>query len=174
MANAASHFFITRGVAAKTDDARTDAGKQFAEHILRMYAGHKPMSAQDVCTLCALATSAGMPGPATWIRLNPNSSSGNFQKHLDVILRDIVPQNFHYVRMPFHRKGEAEGPEQDSDWTCVCKNRAIPMRHWLQLQPLGRDAPLHAIGAAPCMQWHGVGSMGGGAPHARGRGGGHG
>eukprot|EP00959_Pyramimonas_sp_CCMP1952_P260412 5445185-Pyramimonas_sp.AAC.1 len=88
-----------------SDEERQRSVTEFTLYLLRMYAEGRHMSATDLCAICWHAHRAGIDGPVSWIKLNPESSSGNFARHLrESVLKDVLPQYYHYVNISYNKK----------------------------------------------------------------------
>eukprot|EP00969_Alexandrium_andersonii_P308264 13626057-Alexandrium_andersonii.AAC.1 len=65
------------------------------------------LSARDTCTIAFWAHHAGATGMQE-LSYNPASSSGNFQKHLDRVLKESAAEERMYtLNIPIYRKADA-------------------------------------------------------------------
>ena len=84
---------------------RKRAGDDLLGYLLGMYAGSKPMTAKDACTVAWLAKEAGCEGGVCDLAYHPKNSGGSFQAHIDIITPRRADSDYYWIDVPVYAKG---------------------------------------------------------------------
>eukprot|EP00959_Pyramimonas_sp_CCMP1952_P246215 5146436-Pyramimonas_sp.AAC.1 len=82
------------------------ASSALYKYLLEMYAGSRPMTAKDVCSIAFFCKQAGMEGQTATLALNPGrNKGGNFQKHLGRVIPRKPESNYYWIEVPTAGRG---------------------------------------------------------------------
>ena len=80
-------------------------GDELFEYLLALHEKGARVTARVVCSVAYLAAKSGSKGRVITLGLKPSNSSGNFQKHIDTVVRfDDGKDSLYELDMPGHSK----------------------------------------------------------------------